>query len=269
MKLNSPGGISVKRISIFAAMIFLIVAGGGADASATDNRSTALKEIQAWVNDVCGVPSMVSLSKENELSASVNGSLKKLVANLVGLGFSVEGRYKEKYTQGVLQKDLAQVLSKTTECKKDLAHELINGWYPSLGRRQADASTQRSGGDGESSSQKPVVINGDCNQVANGKNISQNLDCRKFYAEPPRNPAGLYQNGVQVGDVQGYKTVSQDSISFQALHFSAFVDPAAPIEIDNLLIHCADAPIRQPHVLVGQVSSMIAGASCEIVGRIQ
>jgi hypothetical protein len=57
------------------------------------------------------------------------------------------------------------------------------------------------------------------------------------------------------------------SIAFRALHFSNFVDPSLPIEYDDLLLNCTGAPIPEPNKFVGQLSVMIAGATCSIVGR--
>ena len=113
-------------------------------------------------------------------------------------------------------------------------------------------------------------ITGDCNQVANGDNNQQRLDCSKhYYAEPPRRGDGLYQNGIQIGDVQGKPEISAggSTITFEALHFSAFVDQSSPIEFGDMKLNCPDAPVKDPHRFVGTLSVMIAGGRCNIMGR--
>jgi hypothetical protein len=116
--------------------------------------------------------------------------------------------------------------------------------------------------------QQPTIVSGDCNQVANGDSNTQNLDCRRYYAGPPRNGVGLYQGDVLVGNVTN--PVIDDgsqTVRFFAAHFSAFPDPSKPIEFQNLLLQCADIPHQPPNTFVGQLSAVVAGEQCKIVGR--
>jgi hypothetical protein len=107
---------------------------------------------------------------------------------------------------------------------------------------------------------------GNCNNYGpNGTIISS---CNTTVVSPPHDAAGLYQGAARVGRVQGpVVDEARGVVSFQALVFNDFPDPAQPLEYGKLLLACNGAPHRQPNTVVGNFSAVIAGAQCRIVGK--
>lgn len=105
----------------FAAVVFL--------ASSTfvqaDDTKAALDEIAGFAERVCATAPAKGASSDLELSGQTNAELKGLVSKVAGLGISGAAKYKSEESEGVLQKDLAPLLSKSADCRERVTMKLI------------------------------------------------------------------------------------------------------------------------------------------------
>lgn len=103
--------------------IFLIIS--AAPAFSMD-QAKALDEIAAFAERVCQTASIKSQSAELKLSGRANAELKGLLSKVAALGFAGATEYKKTESEGVLQKDLAALLSKSVDCRQDISNRLID-----------------------------------------------------------------------------------------------------------------------------------------------
>jgi hypothetical protein len=82
----------------------------------------------------------------------------------------------------------------------------------------------------------------------------------------PHLPNGLYQGDIQIGKAQNPRIdEARDTIYFDAMSFTDYPDPSAPIQFQNLLLQCDAIPRKDPTVFVGQLAWTIAGTQCKVV----
>jgi hypothetical protein len=67
-----------------------------------------------------------SSSNKLELSGQANADVKGLVSKIADLGIGGAAKYRNEETEGVLQKDLAPLLSKTADCKEREFNKLVD-----------------------------------------------------------------------------------------------------------------------------------------------
>lgn len=114
----------MRRIAGSAVLtLFLLI--GPIQAYAEDQHET-LSEIVAIANIICTSVSVKSQSEELQLSGDARIQLNKRLSKLVALGISGAANFKLTNTEGVLQKDLAGLLSKNIDCRKEMAGKLID-----------------------------------------------------------------------------------------------------------------------------------------------
>lgn len=111
--------IMMRLFYCFVSIVF------SASASAND-QSKALDEIAKFAERICQTAPIKSHSSELQLSGKANAELKGLLSKVANLGIAGAAEYKKAESEGVLQKDLAGLLSKGTECKQKIVEKLID-----------------------------------------------------------------------------------------------------------------------------------------------
>lgn len=91
-----------------------------------DNYKEALDLIASTAERICQTVPMKSSSNELELSGQAKADVNGLVSRIAGLGIGGAAKYKNEETEGVLQKDLAPLLSKTADCKEREFNKLVD-----------------------------------------------------------------------------------------------------------------------------------------------
>lgn len=85
----------------------------------------ALDDIQEFVGSICQSTTDSGASETIDRSGAVSLKLSGLLNKLANIGIEGAAEYQKSDYKGVLQKDLAAVLSKDSDCKKDLSKMLI------------------------------------------------------------------------------------------------------------------------------------------------
>ena len=96
--------------------------GGGGEAAWLQER---FELIAAFAERICHTAPLKAKSNELVLSAKANAELKGLLKKLADLGVGGAAEYKSAESEGVLQKDLAALLSKEADCKQNISNKLI------------------------------------------------------------------------------------------------------------------------------------------------
>ena len=84
----------------------------------------ALKTIGDFAERLCQTVPLETKSEKVELSGSAKAELEGIVKKLVGLGISGAGKYSSENSKNVLQKDLADVLKETRNCRLQVWNDL-------------------------------------------------------------------------------------------------------------------------------------------------
>jgi hypothetical protein len=109
-----------------ANLMFLFFGLLSASSVIADDTKRALDEIAGFAERVCQTAPLSSDSNQLELSGQANADLRGLVAKVAGLGISGAAKYRNEQSEGVLQKDLAPLLSKSVDCKERISYKLID-----------------------------------------------------------------------------------------------------------------------------------------------
>jgi hypothetical protein len=80
-------------------------------------RSQALKEITQTAKDICEAPPMGQSSSSVAVQGSANAQVSQLVRKLANLGISGAPQYQSTQSMGVLQKDLAETIKSSNDCR--------------------------------------------------------------------------------------------------------------------------------------------------------
>ncbi len=91
-----------------------------------EDQKAALDAIASFAERVCKTASDYSSSEEIELSGTAKAELKGLLKKVVDLGVEGAAEYRKAESVGVLQKDLAPLLSKGADCKLEISNKLID-----------------------------------------------------------------------------------------------------------------------------------------------
>jgi hypothetical protein len=94
--------------------------------SFADDPGKALDEIASFAERVCQTAPIKSQSEELQLSGKADAELKGLLSKVANLGVTGAAQYKKTESEGVLQKDLASLLSKGEDCKQNISNKLID-----------------------------------------------------------------------------------------------------------------------------------------------
>ncbi|WP_095158787.1 hypothetical protein [Pseudomonas sp. Irchel 3E13] len=85
-----------------------------------------LDAIANFAERICSTPEAKGNSQTTELSGAAKAELKGLVKKVVDLGIDGAAKYESKEYEGVLQQDLAPLISKSTTCKESISQKLID-----------------------------------------------------------------------------------------------------------------------------------------------
>lgn len=89
-----------------------------------DEQERALNIIDKFATGLCKDIPLVGSGENFELSGKAKADLNGLIKKLADLGIEGTGSYQILNYEGVLQKDLAVVLSKNTDCKMEVFRKL-------------------------------------------------------------------------------------------------------------------------------------------------
>jgi hypothetical protein len=91
-----------------------------------DNKMQSLDRIAKFANDVC--PEVPTTGAATMLTKV---KLTKLICDISELGIDGAIKYKSSEYEGLLRKDLKEIISKSLDCRKDLSDKLIDKLIPS------------------------------------------------------------------------------------------------------------------------------------------
>lgn len=91
-----------------------------------DNYKEALEQITTTAERICATAPLKSSSNELELSGQAKADVKGLISKVADLGIAGAAKYKTAESEGVLQKDLAPLLSKSADCKERVFDKLFD-----------------------------------------------------------------------------------------------------------------------------------------------
>ena len=97
-----------------------------------DLQLRGLAAIQAAARDFCAEISTEGGASSRELSGAVKAKLNGLVGKVVDLGLEGGAKYKEDSYKNVLQKDLAEVLKKSVDCRLEVLKLLQDKLIPAV-----------------------------------------------------------------------------------------------------------------------------------------
>ncbi|WP_110968751.1 hypothetical protein [Pseudomonas huaxiensis] len=85
-----------------------------------------LDAIATFAERICSTPEARGNSQTTELSGAAKAELKGLVKKVVDLGIDGAAKYESKEYEGVLQQDLAPLITNSTKCKESISQKLID-----------------------------------------------------------------------------------------------------------------------------------------------
>jgi len=103
-----------------------------------EKQETALRIIKDFANDFCQDPNLKLSGHEDnlELSGKAKAEINNLIKKLVDIGIEGAAKYSEHYYEGVLQKDLAEMLRNEHECKMKIWDDLEKKLMPPLPEKE-------------------------------------------------------------------------------------------------------------------------------------
>jgi hypothetical protein len=108
-----------KLVSL--ALVLLI---GSAHAQISPQQKEALKEIRDFARELCTSVGAVGKTSEWKASAEAKAQVAGVVKKVADLGFKAAAEIGEKKFEGVLQSDLASVLSRDSDCRYKVFEKL-------------------------------------------------------------------------------------------------------------------------------------------------
>jgi hypothetical protein len=107
---------STRKIIILSLLFFIPFHIAFADDN-LDRQKKALDMISRFANDICGGHQDSGETTSTEFSGQISADIKGLLKKLAGLGISGTAAFENKSYQGVLQKDLAELLKDKMKCR--------------------------------------------------------------------------------------------------------------------------------------------------------
>jgi len=131
-------------------MLFLTFAtDGSAQTSNLETKEKALNIIEDFAERLCSIPLEGKADKLN-LSGNAKVEVSKLIKQLANLGINGAAKYQTSKWEGVLQKDLAGLLARKIDCKKEVWKDLKDKF--------GFASVKPSNNQKNKSSQQPAAL---------------------------------------------------------------------------------------------------------------
>lgn len=85
-----------------------------------ENQAKALVVIREFANDICGTMKTEGSNSSIELSGDAQAKLGGALSKILNLGIEGAAKYRSEEYKNVLQKDLAALIQKSTDCKLDV-----------------------------------------------------------------------------------------------------------------------------------------------------
>ena len=108
-------------------------------------QAEALKLIRESANDLCATAPTSSSADSLAVNGKIQANVKGLVAKVADLGAGAAAEYKNAHTEGVLQKDLAPLISQSVGCKERVFNTLVDRLLP--GEKAAPQHLEKSKSD--------------------------------------------------------------------------------------------------------------------------
>ena len=225
---------------------------GAAPACSQDlaSQREALQMIGDFADRICQTPSTKGEASTVELSGDAKAELNKFLKKVADLGLQGAAKYKHTEYENVLQKDLADVIQKARDCRKDVAKELTDKLVLPADASGSYYSVQLGG--------QPATVGkaftADLGFVAAGVSIDIQLAVRlvagsgRFVVGDPSKPLSLVSPSAREVDL-----ASQQPLTFTIRLESPAVEGKQEREI-RLLAPAANGPLRGQQPLILRVS---------------
>lgn len=118
--------IGITSRFILLAFLFLLSVDGIANADSLETKEKALKVIADFADHLCTTIPLTGGSNNLELSGKAKFELSELLKKIAHLGTEGAAKYQTSDWQGVLQKDLAEQLNNSRNCKLEVFKTLEN-----------------------------------------------------------------------------------------------------------------------------------------------
>lgn len=116
----------IGPFSIFSCLTIFIICVSSLEADKLSEKERALNMIADFADRICKDIPIEGTDEQLILSGEAKAKLNKLVKQLANIGIEAAGKYDKKAYQGILQKDLVEVLKNSTECKMTVFEKLKN-----------------------------------------------------------------------------------------------------------------------------------------------
>ena len=101
-------------LALAVMLVSPLIASAACDQAEQDR---GLKLVFEAADHLCGSISAESSVRTSEIGGKLEAEVPKLVADFVSVGGEIEAKAKDTSTKGVLQKDLAQAMKNSADCK--------------------------------------------------------------------------------------------------------------------------------------------------------
>lgn len=127
--VNSIDRKDVMKHMAALTYVFVALTVATTPAFASDQKK-ALEEIASFAERICNSAPVKNGTEELELSIGAKAELTGLLKKVADLGVTGAAKYKKVNYVGVLQTDIAKLLSKDADCKRKISDKLIDKLIP-------------------------------------------------------------------------------------------------------------------------------------------
>jgi hypothetical protein len=132
----------MNKVVVVVILFLWVSVGRCAD---LESQKAALDVIAGFAGKLCNNIPLEGSGEDIELSGSARAELNSLVKKIADIGIEGAGKYKALQYQGVLQRDLAKILSDNKDCKlevwRDLKVKLLLSTSPEVVSPSQDHTT--------------------------------------------------------------------------------------------------------------------------------
>lgn len=123
-------GVSIALSPCIAVFVGTFLSFGVSVSSALaddlDKQAAAVQVITKAATDICYTVLQEGSHSETRLSGDVSAELDKTIFKIAGLGIKGAGEFKTDEYRGVLQRELAETLKSSINCREDVFGKLVN-----------------------------------------------------------------------------------------------------------------------------------------------
>lgn len=160
----------------------LLLVTGSAHAQDKAQRD-ALEMLQEFAERICASAPMSSKNETLEVSGQVKVDLNQVLAKIAGLGISGATKYQDVETQGVLQKDLANLIVNSNDCKLKVVLSLQEKLIPAAETKPVGIGACATGAKPSTSFRQEPAANGSWDWNCDGIVEKQYQSCESM---PPK-----------------------------------------------------------------------------------